>query len=66
MVFLRLRADDPTSQVCLSEKFGLDLPEARGILQVAVDLSVKVTGICFHVGSAALELEAYVRAITMA
>ncbi|KAF7139752.1 hypothetical protein CNMCM5793_007953 [Aspergillus hiratsukae] len=42
-VFLRLRADDPTSRVRLSEKFGLDVPEARVMLQVAVDLSVKVT-----------------------
>jgi ornithine decarboxylase len=46
-VFLRLRVDDPTSRVRLSEKFGLDLLEARGILQVAVDLSVKVTGAAF-------------------
>ncbi|KAH1892128.1 hypothetical protein KXV57_004292, partial [Aspergillus fumigatus] len=66
MIFLRLRADDPTSRVRLSEKFGSDLLEARGILQVAVDLSVKVTGICFHVGSAALDPGAYVRAIAMA
>ncbi|KAF7172633.1 hypothetical protein CNMCM6106_006777 [Aspergillus hiratsukae] len=42
-VFLRLRADNPTSRVRLSEKFGLDVPEARVMLQVAVDLSVKVT-----------------------
>jgi ornithine decarboxylase len=66
MVFLQLQADDLTSQVHLLEKFGLDLPEARGILQVAVDLSVKVTGICFHVGSAASDPGAYVRAITIA
>lgn len=33
-IFLRLRADDPTSRVRLSEKFGSDLLEARGILQV--------------------------------
>jgi ornithine decarboxylase len=65
-VFLRLQADNPTSQVHLSEKFSLDLPKARGILQVAVNLSVKVTGICFHMGSAASEPEAYIRAITMA
>ncbi|KAH2861803.1 hypothetical protein KXV31_007167, partial [Aspergillus fumigatus] len=65
-IFLRLRADDPTSRVRLSEKFGSDLLEARGILQVAVDLSVKVTGICFHVGSAASDPGAYVRAIAMA
>ncbi|KAH2126606.1 hypothetical protein KXV35_006158 [Aspergillus fumigatus] len=47
-IFLRLRADDPTSRF------------------LAVDLSVKVTGICFHVGSAALDPGAYVRAIAMA
>lgn len=33
---------------------------------MAVDLSVKVTGICFHIGLAALDLGAYVRAIVMA
>jgi ornithine decarboxylase len=66
MVFLRLQADNLTSQVHLLEKFGLDLPEARGILQVAVDLSVKVTSICFHVGLAASDPGAYVRAIAMA
>ncbi|GCB27621.1 ornithine decarboxylase [Aspergillus awamori] len=65
-VFFRLRADDPTSRVRLSEKFGLGVPEARAILQVAVDLSVKVSGICFHVGSAASDPGAYVRAIAMA
>lgn len=65
-IFLWLWADDPTSQVHLSEKFGSDLLKARGILQVAVDLSVKVTGICFHIGSAASDPGAYIRAITMA
>jgi ornithine decarboxylase len=65
-VFLWLWADDPTSWVYLSEKFRLDLLEARGILQVAVNLSVKVTSICFHVGLAALDPGAYVRAITIA
>lgn len=65
-VFLQLRADDPTSQVRLSEKFGLVPPEARCILQVAINLSVKVTSICFHVGSAASKPGAYIRAIIMA
>lgn len=65
-IFLWLWADDPTSRVHLSEKFGSDLLKARGILQVAVDLSVKVTGICFHIGSAASDPGAYIRAITMA
>lgn len=32
MIFLWLQADDPTSRVHLSEKFRLDLLEARGIL----------------------------------
>lgn len=33
---------------------------------MAVNLSVKVTGICFYIGLAALDPEAYVRAIAMA
>ncbi|KAL5366287.1 pyridoxal-dependent decarboxylase [Aspergillus floccosus] len=64
-LMLRIRANDPTARVRLSDKFGLELQEAKDMLRLAAKLQVSVVGICFHVGSAASDPAAYKRAIGM-
>jgi ornithine decarboxylase len=64
-LFLRLHAEDPTSLVRLSDKFGAHAPEAQSLLRLAATLGLQVIGLCFHMGSAASDPAAYTRAIKM-
>ncbi|KAF6257869.1 hypothetical protein COO60DRAFT_1639561 [Scenedesmus sp. NREL 46B-D3] len=48
---LRIRCDDPTAKWALGAKYGADMPEVPGLLQLARELGLQVIGVSFHVGS---------------
>lgn len=61
---LRIRADDPTAQFQLGEKFGADaITEAPVLLAAAKLRSLAVIGVAFHVGSGSQSPESYRSAI---
>eukprot|EP00892_Ulva_mutabilis_P007008 jgi/Ulvmu1/467/UM001_0474.1 len=66
-VVLRIRADDPTADVPLGNKFGADATaEAPAMLAAAQRLGLRVAGVAFHVGSGSKNPEAYARGIRLA
>jgi hypothetical protein len=50
---LRIRADDPEAGISFGIKFGASPEEYGMLIQAAVTLKLKVTGVSFHVGSLA-------------
>jgi ornithine decarboxylase len=65
-VYVRLDAPDATSRVPLTGKFGVDAATAIELLLEARALGLVPDGVTFHVGSQALDPDAYVRAIALA
>uniref|UniRef100_A0A383V9D0 Orn/DAP/Arg decarboxylase 2 N-terminal domain-containing protein n=1 Tax=Tetradesmus obliquus TaxID=3088 RepID=A0A383V9D0_TETOB len=63
---LRIRCDDLTSKCPLGAKHGADMPEVPGLLQLAQELGLQVTGVSFHVGSGCRDVSVYTEAINRA
>jgi ornithine decarboxylase len=59
---VRLRVSSEYSELSLASKFGCDLTEAPGLLQLSRQYSDWL-GVCFHVGSQAMTPFAYVQAL---
>ncbi|KAF6257868.1 pyridoxal-dependent decarboxylase [Scenedesmus sp. NREL 46B-D3] len=63
---LRIRCDDPTAKCPLGAKYGADMPEVPGLLQLARELGLQVVGVSFHVGSGCQDVSVYDEAIKRA
>ena len=64
-LFVRLAIPNSYAEISLSDKFGINLAEAGGLLRAARKKAKKV-GLCFHVGSQCMHPDAYRIAIRMA
>jgi ornithine decarboxylase len=62
---VRLRVSSEHSELSLASKFGVDLVDARELLQQTRQLADSL-GVCFHVGSQAMSPHAYVLALEKA
>ena len=62
---VRLRVSSEHSELSLASKFGVDLVDARELLQQTRQLA-DCLGVCFHVGSQAMSPHAYVLALEKA
>lgn len=62
-LLLRIKTDDKDSVCKFSCKFGAELDEVEGLLKIAKNLDLNVTGIAFHVGSNCMNSESYKNAI---
>ncbi|KAJ9084838.1 Ornithine decarboxylase [Entomophthora muscae] len=60
---LRIATDDSMSSYQLSNKYGVPLEYAKGLLETARDLKINVIGVAFHVGSGCGDANAYHGAI---
>jgi ornithine decarboxylase len=61
-LLVRLRVSSEHSELSLAAKFGVDLADAKALLQVTRQ-HCDALGICFHVGSQAMTPFAYVQAL---
>ena len=61
---LRIATDDSNSVCPLSVKFGATLKGCRALLQRAMELSLDVIGVSFHVGSMCRDPGTYTQAIS--
>ena len=59
---VRLRVSSEYSELSLAAKFGVDLADAKELLQATRQVADSL-GICFHVGSQAMSPHAYVQAL---
>ncbi|MET0252241.1 MAG: type III PLP-dependent enzyme [Novosphingobium sp.] len=59
---VRLRVSSEYSELSLAAKFGVDLADAKDLLQATRQVADSL-GICFHVGSQAMSPHAYVQAL---
>ncbi len=64
-IMIRVRADDSTSQVPLSSKFGTRPQEVRQLAELAGRTSLQTRGLAFHVGSQASDPNLWRSAIEM-
>ncbi|WP_461538455.1 type III PLP-dependent enzyme [Spongorhabdus nitratireducens] len=62
-LMLRLSFRNPYTRVDLSKKFGCELEAALPLLRKAKAMGLKVSGLCFHVGSQVIHPGRYVDAI---
>ena len=62
-LLLRILTDDSTSLCRLSDKFGASLDTTIGLLTLANDLGLNVTGVSFHVGSGASDPQSFDKAV---
>lgn len=62
-LIIRIFADDVTSKLRLSLKFGVPLHAARKLLQLAKSLDLRVVGISFHIGSGSTDATQFYRSI---
>lgn len=60
---LRIITDDSQSLCKFSSKFGATLKDAKRLIQLAQQLSVKIVGVSFHVGSGAADPAAFGKAV---
>jgi ornithine decarboxylase len=60
---LRILTDDSASLCRLSPKFGASLENVEGLLSLAKDLDLQVTGVSFNVGSGASDPCSFVKAV---
>jgi ornithine decarboxylase len=60
---LRIRADDPTAQCALGNKYGAEADTIEELCQRASELGLSIVGVSFHVGSGARDTSAHARAI---
>ncbi len=60
---LRIRADDPTAQCALGNKYGAEMDTVEELCQRAAELGLRIVGVSFHVGSGARDTTAHARAI---
>lgn len=63
---LRIRADDPTAQCALGNKYGAEQEDIDALAAHAAKLCVRVIGVSFHVGSGARDPDAHGNAIKKA
>lgn len=64
-LFVRIFASDKKAKYNLSEKFGASEESAKSLLQLAKKLMLNVVGISFHVGSGAVDPQAFEDAIRL-
>ena len=64
-VLVRVRVENKDAVVNLNEKFGAAPMQALQLLQLAKDNGLIPAGICFHVGSQSLSVDAYITALEM-
>lgn len=64
-VVLRLRVDDACSKYKLGLKFGIDVSEAKTMLEKAIELKLNVIGVAFHVGSDSKNPDSFRSALEM-
>ena len=62
-LFLRIITDDSSSLCRLSLKFGASLDSTMGLLKLAKELGLNVTGVSFHVGSGASDPNSFLQAV---
>lgn len=60
---LRIRADDPSAQCALGNKYGAEEQDLETLAAEAARLGVKVIGVSFHVGSGSRDPNAHSEAI---
>lgn len=65
-LLLRIMTDDSHAQCRLSSKFGAHLSDCWSLLQLGVQLGLKIVGISFHVGSGQNDVSAFTDAIRRA
>lgn len=65
-VLVRIYANDPHAQCCLSNKFGAHPDEWDSILRRLVERGMNMAGVSFHVGSGASTPSAFTRAVAAA
>lgn len=58
-VLLRLRVDNPKALIDLNKKFGAAEEDALHLLRIARQQGLDVAGLCFHVGSQSLSMDAH-------
>ena len=64
-LLLRIRPDDSRSICQFGMKYGAALDEVPELLRTAAELSLTVSGVCFHVGSGCYAAEAYSDAVAL-
>ncbi len=64
-VMLRIAVSNPFCVVNLNYKFGADPKEAESLIDKAVAMGLKVSGVAFHVGSQSLNPYAFVETIAI-
>lgn len=64
-LFIRIFASDRKAKYDLSEKFGASEESATSLLQLAKKLMLNVVGVSFHVGSGAVDPQAFEDAIRL-
>lgn len=62
---IRLRVDDSSSTYKLGLKFGIDVHEAKSLLEKAIELNMDVIGVAFHVGSDSKNPDSFRSALEM-
>jgi ornithine decarboxylase len=62
-LFLRISTDDSSSLCRLSLKFGAEMDDTQGLLNLAKELGLNVVGVSFHVGSGASDPLAFLKAV---
>jgi len=62
-VLLRIKMENSDALIDLNKKFGADVKEAISLLKLARNNNLNVVGLCFHVGSGSLNVEAYINAL---
>lgn len=60
---VRIRTSNTGAKWDLSEKFGAPLDSIPNLLKTAKDLGIRVKGVCFHVGSGGVPVEAYIESL---
>jgi ornithine decarboxylase len=66
-ILIRIKVDDSHSLCKFSGKFGIDVDEEdiQEILTLAKLLSLKIVGVCFHIGSLCKNAEQYYKALQL-
>ncbi len=64
-ILIRLKVDDSESLCKFSEKFGVDKEDIPKLLTLAKTMSLKVVGVCFHIGSMCKNATQYYKALEL-
>lgn len=64
-ILIRLKVDDSESLCKFSDKFGVDKDDIPKLLSLAKTMSLKIVGVCFHIGSICKNAIQYYKALEL-